>query len=476
MLPTLKVKSGVPGVSWPGIAGPAAARLLALQFQLDRTQYWPADALHAHQLAQLRTLLDFCRRTVPFYRDRLGPLGGPPDGELTMEQWRRVPLLTRRDVQEGGRRLASTDPPKAHGAISKVRTSGSTGTPVEAARSELSLFYNSAIALRCVLWLGLDLAGEVAVLRRDTDPSADPRHGRVLADWGAPCAVPFVTGRRAMLDLRLPTAEQVGWLVRRKPTYLLTYPSNLALVARHCLDHAIGLPTLRLIRTLGEVVTDDLRALCQEAFGVPIADGYSANEVGPIAAQCPLHTHYHVQSETVFVEILDAQGEPCAPGQVGGVVVTPLHNFAMPLLRYDIGDYAEVGPPCDCGRTLPVLSRILGRSRNRVALPNGERRYAYFGALEIGNVQAIVQYQVVQTRVDLIELRLVARRELTDDEGAFLREVIHRNLGHPFPIDIVYVDAIPRTEFGQVRGFSMRGAVMRLVVALPAAGVGKQAM
>jgi len=71
MLPMLKAKSGVPGVSWPGIAGPVAARLLALQFQLDRTQYWPADALQAHQLAQLRTLQDFCHRSVPFYRDRL---------------------------------------------------------------------------------------------------------------------------------------------------------------------------------------------------------------------------------------------------------------------------------------------------------------------------------------------------------------------------------------------------------------------
>ena len=448
----LNAKSAVVGASWPAIAGPGAANLLALQFQLDRTQHWPADVLESHQLAQLKTLLDFCRRTVPFYRDRLGPPGGPSRGELTMERWRRLPLLTRRDVQEAGRRLYSTEPPKAHGGIGTVRTSGSTGTPVEAARTELAQFYRMAVGLRFVLWHDLDVAADVAVLRRDRDPAADPKDGRSLPDWGAPCALAFATGSRALLDVRVPIAEQVDWLLRRKPGYLITLPSNLALIARHCLDHAIRLPTLRLVRTVSEVVTDDLRALCQQALGVPIADVYSTEEVGPIALQCPLHTHYHVQSEAVLVEVLDEQGAPCGPGQAGRVVVTSLHNLAMPLLRYDVGDYAEVGPPCNCGRTLPVLTRILGRDRNRLVMPNGERTYAPVSS-RIGEVAAIIQHQMVQTRIDQLELRIVARRPLTDDETGFLRDVILHNIGHPFPLDIVYVDAIPRTESGKFEDF-----------------------
>jgi phenylacetate-CoA ligase len=262
----------------------------------------------------------------------------------------------------------------------------------------------------------------------------------------------FATGSRALLDVRVPIAEQVDWLLRRKPGYLITLPSNLALIARHCLDHAIRLPTLRLVRTVSEVVTDDLRVLCQQALGVPIADVYSTEEVGPIALQCPLHTHYHVQSEAVLVEVLDEQGAPCGPGQAGRVVVTPLHNLAMPLLRYDVGDYAGVGPPCDCGRTLPVLTRILGRDRNRLVMPNGERTYAPVSS-RIGEVAAIIQHQMVQTRIDQLELRIVARRQLTDDETRFLRDVILRNIGHPFPLEIVYVDAIPRTESGKFEDF-----------------------
>jgi phenylacetate-CoA ligase len=87
---------------------------------------------------------------------------------------------------------------------------------------------------------------------------------------------------------------------------------------------------------------------------------YSANETGYLALQCPLSGHYHVQSETVLVEVLDEVGRACRPGETGAVVVTPLQNFAMPLLRYSLGDFAEVGSPCACGRHLPVLKEILG--------------------------------------------------------------------------------------------------------------------
>ena len=138
------------------------------------------------------------------------------------------------------------------------------------------------------------------------------------------------------------------------------------------------LPGLREVRTLGEASTPDLRALCREAWGVPLVDVYSAEEVGYIALQCPEHEHYHVQAESVLVEILDERGAPAPPGETGRVVVTDLHNFAMPLVRYEIGDYAEVGEPCACGRGLPVLRRIVGRVRNmlrdaRAASATGRR-------------------------------------------------------------------------------------------------------
>lgn len=393
-LPILEAKSSIFEVVWPGVPDQRAAAAMAMQFQFGQTERWPISALQGHQLCQLAALATFSARTVPFYRDRLRRAGLRPDDALTMERWRRIPLLTRRDIQEAGAQLHSGQVPQSHGGVSSHSTSGSTGTPITALKTQLSLYFWQAVALRDLLWHGVDVAGTLAVLRRDHENRAKPPHGRKLPDVLADTA--FVAGPAYMLDIRSPTAEQVDWLVRRRPAYLMSMPSNLALVARYCLETGTRLPTLRQVRTFGAVVTDEFRELCHEAWGVPAADAYSAEETGYIALQCPTGTHYHVQSETILVEVLDEAGEPCAPGQVGRVVVTPLHNFAMPLLRYEIGDYAEVGPPCACGRTLPVISRILGRVRNRVALPNGERRYAHIGAKDFAKVAAVIQYQVVQ--------------------------------------------------------------------------------
>jgi phenylacetate-CoA ligase len=104
-----------------------------------------------------------------------------------------------------------------------------------------------------------------------------------------------------------------------------------------------------------------------------MVDMYTCQEAGYLALQCPDHPHYHVQSENVLLEVVDDQGLPCAPGEVGRVLVTSLNNFATPLIRYEIGDYAEVGAACSCGRGLPVLKRIMGRYRNLLTLPDGTR-------------------------------------------------------------------------------------------------------
>jgi phenylacetate-CoA ligase len=183
---------------------------------------------------------------------------------------------------------------------------------------------------------------------------------------------------------------------------------------------------------------------------------YTAQETGYIALQCPEHEHYHVQSECVRVEILDERNRPCATGQTGRVVLTPLHGFAMPLLRYAIGDYAEVGAPCRCGRGLPVLARILGRVRNMLTLPDGSQRWpslAFFGGT---TAEAVKQYQCVQTRLGEIELRLVVARALTPAEEARLRAKVAEVLGHPFTVTLTYHQSIPRSAGGKFEQFVSR--------------------
>ena len=183
---------------------------------------------------------------------------------------------------------------------------------------------------------------------------------------------------------------------------------------------------------------------------MPIHDNYSAEEFGTIAHQCPETTNMHVQAENVLVEVLDADDRPCRQGEVGRVVATSLNNFATPFIRTDIGDVTIPGEPCACGRGLPVLKRVLGKTRNFIIRPTGERVYPSV-AHAFHAIAAVRQFQLAQTSLEVIEIKLVVTRPLTPGEETALKETINQNFGYPFELPIAYVDEIPRDASGKFR-------------------------
>ena len=158
--------------------------------------------------------------------------------------------------------------------------------------------------------------------------------------------------------------------------------------------------------------------------------------------------------------VLDADGRACAPGEVGRVVVTPLHNYATPLLRYEVGDEAELGGPCSCGRGLGVLKRIVGRAHDYLHLPSGGRRRANLNVYQMAKIEAVAEYQIVQRALDRIELRLVMAEPLTAETRAAIHALAVTGFGSEFAIDITVQDSLPRTASGKLLAF---------VSALPAA-------
>ena len=439
----IRPRSGVAGIQWPAVPANAGASLLALQWQFERSERLAPAALARLQFEQLGPLLAHCVAQAPFWRARLGEAGIRPGMPVTEEAWRRLPVLTRAEVQELGPALQLAAP-AAHGKVARSVTSGSTGAPVACFKTELSQFFWHAAPVREALWHGWDPAGRFAAIREDPRRVAPPPEGLALNEWGTPMSLLFRTGPADRLDMQSPIDDQARWLARVNPDMLLSWPSNLAALAHHCLEHRIRPGRLRVVRTLGETVSPMLRALCRDAWGAPLVDAYSAEEVGYIALQCPTGEHYHVLGEDVLVEVLDDRGEACRPGEVGRVIVTPLHNFAMPLLRYEIGDDAELGPECACGRGLPVLARILGRTRDRLMLPNGERLPAYNPSEAFAAIPAIQRYQIAQTAPNLLEIRLVARTQLTNADRGAIDAALAAALGHRFRLAFVYRDAFPR--------------------------------
>ncbi|MEO8755657.1 MAG: phenylacetate--CoA ligase family protein, partial [Casimicrobiaceae bacterium] len=340
-----------------------------------------------------------------------------------------------------------------HGSLSDVVTSGSTGVPVKVRRTELTALLWEAITLRDHAWHQRDFDATLAGVRWYPDDVAAYPHGASWPDWGPPAAEICSTAPSFGLSVTASASEQAEWLSRIQPEYLVVFPSLLPQLARECVAQDVRLDRLRQIHTVGECLPAGLRALCARQWGVPVRDTYSAHEVGYIALQCPLHDHYHAQSECILVEVLDAQGRACEAGEIGRVVVTPLHNYAIPLLRYALGDYAEAGAPCACGRGLRVLSRVLGRSRNMLTLPDGRRVWPRLSELEYGDVLPVTQFQVIQKDATRLEVRLVAERAGTPEEERRLRATIVERIGYPFEVVFSYPDHIARGAGGKFEDF-----------------------
>ncbi len=411
---------------------------LTFQKRLEESQWWPSERMGDHQLRQLALVVAHSHGTVPFHRSRLKEAGLDPARPLDIERWRRLPPLTRRDIQRAGDELSSSKVPSGHGKVITTKTSGSTGTPVSVRGTIFDAMVGKAITLRHFLWHPHDFSGKLASIRRVKGDRYEYPHGLKQSRWDDTATFPFMTGPAVALSISASIAEQAEWLGRQDPDYLLTYPSNLRFLAEHCRTHGITLPHLEHVITMGEVLNPET----------------SAQEVGIIALQCPTSESYHVQSERIFVEVVDHEGAPCGPGQTGHVLVTPLYNYAMPLLRYELGDFAEVGNPCPCGRGLPVLSRILGRERNALLVaPTGERYWPAFGSRKLTELAPIVQHQFVQKSLDRIEARLVTERPLTPSEERSLRIYIETSLPHRFAVTFAYCDEIPRNASGKFENF-----------------------
>lgn len=458
--PPLDVVSAMPGIAWPALPAASGAALLAILFQLEQTQWWPRERIEAAQRRQLSALLGHAAATVPFYRDRL-PRGwpAPEDAAAWEATWRSVPILRRDEIQaaDEAEAMLADHLPAGHGEYREIFTSGSTGRPIRAVRSQLWELVWSAFTLRDHLWHRRDVTGTLAVIRESGAGKAAWPEGDSQQGWGFSSAGLFETGRLVSLNVTTPIDRQLAWLRRQDPDYLLSHPSILARLAAASREAGIRLPRLRQAIGIAETLRPEARTAIETAWGVPVIDVYSAREAGYLALQCPDHGGYHIQSEGLRLEVVAEDGTPCTAGETGRVLVTPLHNLAMPLIRYDIGDAAEVGPPCPCGRGLPVLARILGRRQNMLRLPGGERRWPLLSSSDLGALQKAVpplrQYRITQKALDHLHLALAVARPVTAEEAAAAQGWTRAKFGAGFRVTVEGLPELPRSAAGKSEDF-----------------------
>jgi len=433
------------GMVWPQIHSKQNAIQLSLQFTFQVSEWWSHDRLLVNQLRQITALVRHAAATVPYYRKKLHDLPLPSLHSLTWDDFRTLPLTRRADIQSAGKALVSEAIPGNHGPVFEIRSSGSTGRPIRVSGTGLTSIYGLAFTTRSHLWHRRDLSAKNFDIRT-VNATEKPKERRT---WSV---VPGA-GESVRIDINLPINVLLDQLIREDPVYMQTHPYTLKGMIKNSVERGIRPKSLREVRTFGEALEPDIRDAARAHWGIEIVDGYSAMEVGVIALQCPESENLHVQSESVLLEILDDYGRPCLPGEVGRVVITALHNFATPLIRYEIGDFAEVGETCACGRGLPVLTRVLGRQRNFVTLPSGEKRFPEAWAKLTDIAPEIRQFQLTQKSLEKIEVKLVVAAPLTNSKELQLAQYLIEKFGHPFDYQFVYVNDIPRGENGKFEEF-----------------------
>ena len=409
-------------------------RMLDMRRQLRSYETLPLQEQRRIQSRQLATLLRHAETHSPFWRKRIGQAKSKrSDGSVSLAD---MEPLTRSDLQDHFDAMrAHPESPKPL-ATTVASTSGSTGRPVRVEKlSRLHGALYEAIGLIDHEWHQRDLNSSLAVIKDVPDGGQ--------AGWSPKFRALGFAGQAHTRNMISHSADSLfAWLTEIRPAYLTTTPMMAKRLAEIALEDADGGPPIRQIITFGETVTDEMRDLCRAAFQARITDRYSSEEVGWIALQCPKHDHFHAMSATVMTEIVDDAGRPCLPGEAGRVLLTALHSYAMPIVRYEIGDYAERGGPCNCGISLPVIKRILGRERSFIRLPDGTLRLARLTGEYWRDVAPVREYRLVQYADGLIEAFVVCARPLEETERRAARSMLQKALGHPLEVIVTEVPAI----------------------------------
>jgi len=344
-------RSALRDIAWPALPDEIGARMLALQFQFEESERWAEADIQAQQFRQVAQLVAFCQGNIPFWRDRLRRAGLRPGQDVTPQLWARLPILSQSEATQAGIRLRPAQSPPDHGGVQ----------PGPVAATELALFLSFATELRRALWHDVDVTLKRAATILPASGAGPAERVDTTPNWGVGFTA-LVTGSAISFDPRLPPTRQIALLRDAQAGVLITSPANATRLAAQCRATGDRLPDLRVLMTEGDPLPEADRALCQEIFAVPAIDAWRTTEAGLLSVACPEHGAQHVMAETTLLEVLDTGGRPCAPGRAGRVVVTPLHNLAQPLLRFDTGFAAALAPPCPCGRSLPVLTGITRRA------------------------------------------------------------------------------------------------------------------
>ena len=388
---------------------------------LEQSQWWTAEQIESRQQAALARLVSHHSQHTEHFKQRLAEQGLTADDVSTLDGLKKLKPITKRDIQQAAKFTSEAVPP-SHLPIRKSQTSGRTGEPVTILKTEMNHQFFCAMIFREHAWCNHDYSHRLASIRAIHEQYEEN------PNWGGPAAEKFNSGPAIGVPLNIGVRQQLEYLNKFNPDMLNIHAGVLAAMCSVWEREGYTL-NLKHIKNVGETLSNELRVRVKQITGVDISDQYSSSEVGCISIECPGTGLHHTMAETLLVEVLNEQGEQCQLGEQGRVVITDFYNTISPMIRYDIGDYAEPGLACTCGRHLPTLKKIWGRERGLFRRANGDRFWPTAGQYAASRVVKINQWQIIQHSLGDIEYKLVTDLPLTEEQHSQLLAIFKKTLG-----------------------------------------------
>ncbi len=411
---------------------------------MDVSQWWSAEQLEALRLERMRNLLANAGEHVPYYRDYFAKVGFDPQAIQSLADLGKLPFLTKATIRAEGERMKSD---VAQG-LARFNTGGSSGEPLIFFIGKERVSHDVAAKWRATRWWNVDIG--------------DPE----IVVWGSPIELGTQDKLRIVRDkvMRtelLPAFEmsesRLDSFVERirscRPKMLFGYPSAISLIAEHAKKKSIALDKsgVEVVFVTSERLYDHQRAAISEAFACPVANGYGSRDAGFIAHECPAGG-MHLTAEDIIVEIVDEEGNVQPAGVSGEIVVTNLATSEFPFIRYRTGDIGTLSSEkCSCGRGLPLLKEIQGRSTDFIIAADGTVMHGLALIYILRDLAGVKSFKVVQHSREKTTVLLCV-----DDafESSMIEQIIaglKRRLGESVDVQVEIVDSIPAEKSGKFR-------------------------
>lgn len=430
--------------------GARRRRTLRYLRKYEETQWLSAAETRARQLEELRATLAHCAANVPYYRRLFADAGFDPAGLESLEQLAELPVLTREDVRAHGADLLDErlDP----ASLMDWGTGGSTGNPLQFKVSRD--FYERRMAgqFRGYRWAGWEM-GEKTLWFWGVSGSINPRPG----PWQKALKkkVYNLVWRDVIKTIYQFSEDKLGEYVefwnRWRPDTVVGYAFGLYCVARYVLERGLSVPPCKGVILAAEATTAEQRQTMAEAFGCGVFNTYGSMEFNMIAGECDHHRGMHVNCDNLLVEIT-RDGQAVPPGEEGEITVTSLVHPAMPFVRYPIGDRGRLAAePCSCGRGMPLLTEVTGRTMDIVRSPEGHLVSGVWFNHTMLIMKEVKRFQVRQDRLSELTMRIVPADGYGPEVESRIETSLRRALGPSIGIRFEVVDEVELTRSGKYR-------------------------